>query len=297
MVAPTTSLRVGPHRWRRLLLAVGVSSLGVLSPATPGAQTGFMSGQTIAPAFEGWERNPDGSFDMLFGFFNRNCREVLHIPIGADNSIEPGGPDRGQPTTFQPGRSKFTFRVRVPADFGKNELVWTLTAYGKTEKAYATLRQEYVLDKRIIMMNETTFGQRVGEGENQYPVVKVEGDARRSVKVGDPLRLTAIGTDDGLPVARKDSGPAGPALVGGWFVYRGDRSQVSFDPEVVHPEFRTRDTRCPNALPAGAAPALPRDGTFSVTATFSEPGTYVLRAMVRDRALKTTRDVTVTVTQ
>ena len=26
----------------------------------------------------------------------------IHVPVGADNSIEPGGPDRGQPTTFFP---------------------------------------------------------------------------------------------------------------------------------------------------------------------------------------------------
>jgi hypothetical protein len=28
----------------------------------------------------------------------------------------------------------------VPADFGSKELIWTLTANGKTEKAYASLK-------------------------------------------------------------------------------------------------------------------------------------------------------------
>ena len=64
------------------------------------SQQAFTHGQNIAPVFEGWEKNPDGSFNMVFGFFNRNCEEVLHIPIGTDNSIEPGGPDHGQPTRF-----------------------------------------------------------------------------------------------------------------------------------------------------------------------------------------------------
>jgi hypothetical protein len=280
----------------RAFLAVCGSSVVVLATVTATAgQQGYTHGLNVAPAFEGWERNPDDSFDMVFGFFNRNCREVLHIPIGPGNSIEPGGPDRGQPTSLLPGRGKFIFRVRVAPDFGKNELVWTLTAHGKTEKAYATLRQEYILDKRIIMMNEASYGQRFGEGDNQYPVLNVDGDTRR-VKVGEPLPLSASASDDGLPHPRKDrNSTSGPALVAGWFLYRGSLEQVTFDREHVNPDFRTRDTRCPGASPAPEAPALPPSGTFTVTPTFKEPGTYVLRALVRDRALKTTRDVTVTV--
>src|SRR2546423_12857160 len=56
------------------------------------------SGQSVTGAFEGWFKNPDGSFSLLLGYFNRNLKEELDIPIGAENRIEPGGPDRGQPT-------------------------------------------------------------------------------------------------------------------------------------------------------------------------------------------------------
>jgi hypothetical protein len=80
-------------------------------------------------------------------------------------------------------------------------------------------------------------------------------------------------------------------LVAGWLIYRGNDAHVTFDPDQVDPDFRRRET-CQNVPPARA---LPSDGKFTVTATFSEPGTYVVRALVRDRALKTTRDVTVTV--
>ena len=106
------------------------------------------TGQNIAPAFEGWEENPDGSFNMVFGYFNRNWEEQPHVPIGPNNNIEPGGPDQGQPTHFFPRRNKFVFRVRVPKDFADKELVWTLTVHGKTEKAYGTLKPDYKLDKR-----------------------------------------------------------------------------------------------------------------------------------------------------
>jgi hypothetical protein len=283
---------------RSVFLRAFVAVAGLLALTFTGAtaisgQQPFMHGQNVAPAFEGWERNPDGSFNMVFGFFNRNCEEALHIPIGPDNNIEPGGPDRGQPTRLFPRRGKFIFRVRVPSDFGKNELVWTLTAHGKTEKAYGTLRAEYVLDKRIIMMNENSFGQRFGEGDNQYPILDVAGDAHRAVKVGEPLPLRAQASDDGLPLPRtgRDASKE-PPLVAGWLLYRGNDAHVAFDPEQVDPDFRRRET-CQNVPPARA---LPPDGKFTVTATFKEPGTYVLRALVRDRALKTTRDVTVTVT-
>jgi len=282
---------------RRVFLRAFVATVSLLllvsmSVTEISGQQTFAHGQNIAPAFEGWESNADGSFNMLFGFFNRNCEEILYIPIGPDNNIEPGGPDRGQPTRFFPRRGKFIFKIRVPSDFGKNELVWTLTAHGKTEKAYATLRPEYILDKRIIMMNENSYGQRFGEGDNQYPVLDIEGEARRVAKVGEPLQLSAIASDDGLPLPRggRDASKE-PAVVAGWLLYRGNDTHVTLKPEQVDPDFRRRET-CQNVPPARA---LPPDGKFTVTATFSEPGTYILRALVRDRALKSTRDVTVTV--
>ena len=48
-------------------------------------------GQEVVPAYEGWEQNPDGSFNLVFGTMNRNWEEELHIPIGSGNHIEPGG--------------------------------------------------------------------------------------------------------------------------------------------------------------------------------------------------------------
>lgn len=80
----------------------------------------YSRGQTVSPAFEGWE-------------------EELDVPIWPDNNISPGLPDQGQPTHFLPRRNRFVFAVRVPEYFGKKELVWTLTTKGKplTLIAYA----------------------------------------------------------------------------------------------------------------------------------------------------------------
>jgi hypothetical protein len=83
-----------------VLLLDGSAHAQQLPTAIP--QTKFVSGQDIQPYFEGWIRNADGSFDMVFGYFNRNWQEELAIPAGPDNIVEPGEPDRGQPTYFLP---------------------------------------------------------------------------------------------------------------------------------------------------------------------------------------------------
>ncbi|GIS98161.1 MAG: hypothetical protein CM1200mP25_3980 [Acidobacteriota bacterium] len=81
---------------------------------------------------------------------NSNWEEELNVPIGPDNNIEPAGPDQGQPTHFLPRRNLFVFEVRVPNDFGDKEVVWTLTTHGQTERAYASLRTDYLVDKQTI---------------------------------------------------------------------------------------------------------------------------------------------------
>ena len=47
-------------------------------------------GASITPAFEGWYQNADGSYSLLVGYFNRNTKETLDIPVGPNNRIEPG---------------------------------------------------------------------------------------------------------------------------------------------------------------------------------------------------------------
>src|SRR5262245_1784098 len=95
----------------------------------------FNSGQDVQPVFEGWSKNPDGSFKMHFGYLNRNYAQELVVPIGPANDVEPGGPDRGQPTFFSNRTNRNMFTVPVPKDWGKKEVIWTVTANGKTQKA------------------------------------------------------------------------------------------------------------------------------------------------------------------
>ena len=132
----------------------GVVTILALTMATGGtlfAQSlSYTSGQIVSPAYEGWEQDPDGSKYFVFGYMNKNWEEELDVPIGAANSFAPGDADRGQPTHFLPRRNRFVFRVPVPKGFSeKDELVWTLTTQGKTTKAYASLRTDYLIDDMV----------------------------------------------------------------------------------------------------------------------------------------------------
>ena len=306
---------VGIHRTLRrrvralawVLAAVAVGTFA--APADSRAQE-FASGQNIAPAYEGWEQNPDGSFNLVFGYMNRNWEEEIDVPIGPDNTIDPGGPDYGQPTHFLPRRNRFLFKVRVPADFGEKELVWTLTSNGTTEKAYASLRSDYVIDNLVIQANfgaGGVGGTGPGIPDNEPPGLTVEGETSRTARVGQPVTLTAMVTDDGKPRPRSLP-PTNPRFPGrittdsatglrlSWFVYRGS-GEVTFDPPQTTVWEDTRDGRNSPWSPGWKTPDPPTGGRWVARATFHEPGTYVLRGLAHDGGLMFAEDVTVVVDQ
>ena len=266
----------------------------------------FKTGQTVAPVFEGWELNPDGSFTMLFGYFNRNWEEQVHVPIGPENSIEPGGPDQGQPTRFFPRRNKFIFTVRVPPDFGDRELVWTLTTRGHTERAYATLHPEYKYDKRTYQtnMHMLLVAPQYPEFEqhmeaNVPPVVRLEGAAERTARVGEPLSLSAVVSDDGRFEAQPTPGEFGSdstalGLRVAWLVYRGGGA-VTFEPEQFTVYQDKRESGNSPWTKGWAPPPLPANGRHPVRVTFDSPGTYVIRLLAHDGGLQDHADVTVAV--
>src|SRR6266700_2306463 len=115
-----------------LCTVIGMGSSGLLRAQRLPLEPLHDSGQGVTGAFEGWFKNQDGSFSLLFGYYNRNQKETLEIPIGPNNRIEPGGPDQGQPTHFLPRRQWGVFTITVPKDFGNKRLTWTITANGQT---------------------------------------------------------------------------------------------------------------------------------------------------------------------
>ena len=292
------------------------------------AQISYTHGQTVSPAYEGWEREADGTRYFLFGYMNRNWLEEIDVPVGAENSISPGAPDQGQPTHFLPRRNRFVFRVPVPSDFGENdELIWTLTTQGSTDSAYATLRQDYFVDGLVQASEQGAIGPGSSNPvirANKAPELQVEGDANRSVRVGQPVELIALASDDGVPATLGQT-PVSPELIFAargerelpedprwmplqhvtvgsatglrlsWYVYRGS-GEVIFDPLQTKVWEDTRTGANSPWAPMWQVPPVPPDGRFVTHATFEEPGTYVLRCLASDGALGTDGDVTVTVT-
>jgi len=294
---------------------------------TASAQTRFTysSGQVVSPAYEGWRPNEDGYLTMVFGYMNQNWAEEFDVPIGPDNNIEPGGPDQGQPTHFYPRRNPFLFTIRVPKDLGDKELIWTLKTNGKIERAYASLKNDYMIDNQVI---STEVGGDFGSLRDELrtnipPELKVEGDRRRSVKVGAPLTLVAFAKDpDNIPARRgtratptaAPPAPAalanllyrppaslvpasGPGLRMSWIVYRGPAAAVTFTPDQMKTWTDTRAYANSPWSPPYLIPEPPPENKWVTQATFQEAGTFVLRAVASDGALFTYDNVTVSVTR
>ena len=320
-----------------------VSALAlVIVPAVSGAQSlSYNSGQNVAPGYEGWEEDADGTRYFLFGYMNRNWEEELDIPIGPNNSFSPGNPDLGQPTRFLPRRNRFVFRVKVPTGWTeKDELVWTLmSAGGKVEKAYASMRTDYKVDDVVKASETGALGAGSSSPEiraNKPPIVKVDGAKTLTAKVGQPVSVAIVVSDDGVPKTR-GAGLAGAAVAnrgvrsdaaigtnseaaprvnramqpparatvgknvglhGAWFVYRGPSgAAVKFDPIQIKSWEDTRTGANSPWAPVWVAPVMPADGKVTAKVTFSEPGTYVLRGLADDGALTGSDDITVTVTK
>lgn len=247
------------------------------------AQVQYASGQNVAPTYEGWEHNPDGTYSMVFGYLNRNYEEEVDIPIGPNNSITLGGEtfgDRGQPTHFYPRRQRFLFRVVVPKDWDPTQkVVWSLTSRGRTDQAKGWLQPEWELSEDVIVEN---MGGGVPDPENKPPTLTI--GPVPAATLANPVTLTASATDDGLPKPYRrapsnpdrDSQPRRPRGVQiKWIVYRGP-GKVTFSPsasEIIHGQPVTLESKV----------------------GFSAPGTYVLRATATDGQLFTSRDVTVNV--
>jgi hypothetical protein len=307
---------------RSILHVLVVALLMAVASDATRAQTLFLRGQTIQPVFEGWEKNADGTFSMLFGYMNRNYQETPYIPVGQNNSFSPGPEDRGQPTHFYTRRQSFVFRVTVPADWGQKDLVWTVNHNGKAFTAIGTLMTHWVLDEGVWRANRGagTSGRTSAVLVNEPPAARLVGSDHVTVNVGEPLTLTVTATDDGKPGPRPPRPPrsgTGAALdttptvvVPGLPTFGGNRSgagsgvggptdqnmvkaRVAYETGLavtfLHYRGPGNVTFEPMAMPV-------KPGSQAVTrARFSEPGTYVVRAMADDSSFTTPVDITVTV--
>ncbi len=198
---------------KTMVLALLTGAVSLAFTGSAHAQSlSYNSGQNIAPSYEGWELDADGTKYFVFGYMSRNWEEEIDIPVGPDNGFSPGSADRGQPTHFLPRRNRFIFRVRVPDGFSdKDDLVWTVTAHGKTEKAWASTRIDYKLDDVVKASETGALGAGSSSPEiraNKPPIVTIIGARTLRARVGEPLTLASTVADDGIPKSRRGGGQA-----------------------------------------------------------------------------------------
>jgi hypothetical protein len=293
--------------WGACVLAIVIAVTATIQSGAQqplGSQIPYRSGQNVAPVFEGWERNADGTFNMVFGYMNRNYEERPEIPVGPNNGFSPEPIDRGQPTHFYPRRQQFMYRVRVPANFGKQVLVWTLTRGGKTEKAMGKLDLEWEISQVVYSQNRRGLGSDATVAQpNTPPTIGVDGAAQRRATVGIPLTLTVNASDDGIP--KPPPPPEGRGRGDG--AGRGDppplvtvRQSGPTQQQIIQPSrdglaVTWTQWRGPGRVTFTPMRVTVKEGKAATAVTFTEPGTYVIRAYADDGIVFEPADVTVNV--
>lgn len=251
---------------RRWPTVTGVGFLALVLLATPGvaqAPLGYVTarGATVTPAYEGWYPNPDGTLTQSWGFYNRNSEEVLEIPHGPDNFIEPAEFDGLQPTHFTPGRQWGAFGIVVPADYDGPPVRWTLKIRGKTFSIPANLTADWNVD--------ALEGEADGNAPPELAFAEagpwVPGPGGQigagAARVGESTRLEVWARDDGAASVGLGGGREGVPVTLTWFKHSGPGA-VTFEPDSAEVDHL--------------------GGVMETTAVFDEPGEYVLRVRAND---------------
>ncbi|MEE2638726.1 MAG: hypothetical protein VYE68_16005 [Acidobacteriota bacterium] len=224
------------------------------------------AGQSVSASFEGWFENPDGTFSLSWGYFNRNYEETPDIPVGSENYFDPGPLDRGQPTHFLPRRQTGVFTTVVPADFGDQILTWTLVSGGETISIPGHLRPEWMIDA----MMEAPSG-------NRPPVVTFDRAGAYGQGPGG-IRVSMTGTfpETTIAVWARDD------MVQKMREQQRRRDGVD-EPRAARFGMVWSKFRGPGMVKFSEVEPQPDDtGLATTRATFSEPGDYVLRVLAWD---------------
>jgi hypothetical protein len=260
-----------------LIAGGALVSAQTLLPSTP--PKGF--GASVTPAYEGWFDNADGTHSFLIGYFNRNTKSEIDVPIGTDNHFEPGMPDLGQPTHFLTGRRYGMFVYTMPKEFGKNQkLSWVLTVNGITTSVPFYMSPDYNI-------TPTRASEQGPHGYNLPPVLRFDSQGiafngpmanparsavARTAVVGVPMVLDLWADDD----AQYSSGANTPMIAAASPVeltvskYRGPGGVVFAN---SRPKMQTLK---------GGKPDEPFSGMTSTTVTFDQPGDYLLHVTAND---------------
>jgi hypothetical protein len=226
------------------------------------------SGDLVAPFFDGWFDNGDGTVTYAFGFLNRNTEEVVDIPLGENNHIEPAQYDGVQPTHFPVynrrgltgKRERQAFGITVPRG---TEVVWTLTHAGRTysvpgratSTAYdmGTFHHAAAFGSLHPQVRFTADGAIAEgpEGEHSAPLL---------ARAGEAVTLNALVKDNGqrYGLTEKEVYPVHAT----WILHQGPAgARVTLSPE-------------------SSAVESEGWGEAATQATFTVPGEYLIRLRV-----------------
>jgi hypothetical protein len=226
------------------------------------------AGSTVTPAYEGWYRNPDGTFTLSFGYYNRNTTEIIEVAIGPQNFVTPGTQNQGQPNTFYPDRHWGVFGVKVPANFGQQkEVVWTLSYRGQTYAIPGMLHPNWQIDalEGEAGSNNTPpvlrFGDAAPEGSGPFGVIGAPVTGR----VGQPVQLSVFVKDDGRGASSvAGAGRGAPPITLAWFKHQGPGA-VKFEPATGR--------------------GVNTGSQVATSATFDAPGDYIVRVRANDSSV------------
>ncbi|MGH9785062.1 MAG: hypothetical protein ACRD88_12855 [Terriglobia bacterium] len=245
---------------------LGAQSQRPLAPLPP-------DGLRVAPFFDGWYENPDGTITFSFGYSNLNRDDVLEIPLGPDNFVTPKEHDGRQPTSFPPAvpddtaaqpssrreRERGVFTVTVPPRF-QGDVVWTLRVRGQSFSVPGRAKTgAYQLRWPMAMGSVPPLLRFKPDGPAGRGPAGIEADPVQA-RVGAPLSLAIWTIDDSVrekdpvPIAVKRE-PKGLMNVT-WYKHSGPGPVVFSPPK---------------------APIAQLEGTATTSATFTQPGAYVIR--------------------
>ncbi len=253
-------------------VVLGVGGLGVTVGLAQAPQRLPLSpprerGTSVTPAFEGWYQNDDGSYSLLVGYYNRNGRETMDIPVGPDNRVDPGGPDQGQPTFFETGRQWGVFTIKVPKDFGSKAITWTIKSGGEEQTIPLSLNKAYSVTPFIERgMGNTPPVLWFAEGGAKVTGPPVGVAASYTGAVNEPVAITVWAEDKKGSTTEQT---ATTAKVGSTVAtislhkFRGP-GHVIFD--------------------KARLPVTTQGGMVTSTAKFDAPGDYLLRVQANDES-------------
>ena len=246
------------------IFATAALLAGLAAPEPAAAQVPLgirtASGMSVNPVYEGWYKNPDGTFSLSFGYYNRNFEEIVEIPHGDGNRLEPASLDGTQPTRFHPRRHWGVFAVQVPADFGDQAVVWTIDFRGERYSIPGTLHVDWQIDalEGEAGVGNTPPALSFSEGGLEGSGPGGIWSAPVEAAAGMPVPVTVWARDDGRGVTGRSTRSAVSLT---WFKHLGP-GEVTFSED------------------SGGVPLS--GGMMTTEATFAVPGEYVLRVRAND---------------